>query len=827
MKKPKFNFDAAKLQDFLFHHVEKILLAVVVGLMLLLVWQGFSMRGLEGNLTPQMLKQTSQEVMEFIDNPVRWEEIKDDRTPTMDIRQRVEITHRRTDPQAYFLPVSINRPNFPKHAPRTDPKLLAPENVIAVGIFGPLAVYAKLNELDPLVQKPLEDLELPPVVLRNKAKKKKKTNEYGGEYGEYGSPDGGMPGPGGRQPKSKRGKRGRGGEADPYGEGTGGEYQPPGQAGGYGEGGYGAGGYGMTEGDKYQESYLDGFVPQSAEMTIAKSTGAIVVSAVVPFLKQTEEYERALNQSLDFDASRDFPLYLKFEVQRADVTADPDGAIDWSKAVLIDPTKVKIEQLGRPEEPARPDAPMRPAILPTWAGFAPEVVDPSYLDYVPQGGRLTHPAPPFLQRDLWPLITHPDVPLATSTMYGEGGAGAVGPDGEEAGAGGDPSGDLFMPPSAAGGGYGGMPGAMGGSPDGGYGGMGGIRGGMPGPGGFRGGGEAMGGGMPGPAMGGGYGGMGGGYGGMAGGYGEGGYGGMGGYGTQPIAPPKYKLIRMTDTKVQSGKKYSYRVRVWLHDPNHPATQIGFIAPSLASLHGDVQKRIKEVEADLKSGKIKDKNLANVVLSDWSAPSAPAELPPVNRFYAMSMPAPKAQTLVKDRPQVPTDQPKAEAVAVTWDHTKVVDVPSELTVFRGSVLAFVPDPKADPLKDPKSELKVIHPVTKQVVPMPKYGFTTSAIVADIQGGEPISPLDKANPNTIFAPCEMLVVDAKGGLHVLNEVDDIENVRRFTFPKPPDPSTMGTPDGGFPGGEAGGYDPLGSPDGGPGPGGGRQPRRRGGL
>ena len=807
MKKPKFNFDAAKLQNFLFYHVEKILLAVVLCLMLLLVWQGFSMRGLEGNLTPQMLKQTSQNVMEFIDNPTRWEELKQIRTPPMDVRQRVGIAHGKTDPQAYFLPVSINRPNFPKHAPRTDPKLLPPENVHVVAAFGPLAVYAKMNELDPLMQKPPEDLEPPPLIKKQKPKKKK-MDEFGGEYG---TPDGGMPGPGGRQPKSKRGRRG-GGEADPYGEGTaGGEYQPPGQlGGGYGEGGYGMGGYGPA-GDKHAESYMDGFVPQNAEMTIAKSTGAMVVSAVVPFLKQTEEYEKALNQSRDFDASRDFPNYLKFEVQRVDVTANPEGEIDWTKAVVIDPIKLQVQQfLGRPE------AQGRPAVPPEWAGYAPEVVDPRYLDYVPQGGRLTHPAPPFLQRDLWPLITHPDIPLATSTMYGPDGASPVGPDGGEAGAaGGDPSGDLFMPPSAAGSGYGGMPGGMGGSPDGGMG--GGFRGGMGG-----GMGRPM---MGAPGMGGGTaGGYDGGYGGsaMAGGYGgEGGYGGMGGYGSQPIAPPKYKLIRMTDTTVKSGVKYCYRVRVWLQDPNHPATIMGFISPSLASLHGDVQKRIKEVEANAKAGKLPNPQLAHIVMSDWSAPSTPAELPSVNRYYAISMPAPKAQTLIKERPQVPTDQPKAEAVAVTWDHAKVVDVPAEVTVYRGSVLAFVPDPKADPLKDPKAELKVIHPVTKEIVPLPKYGFSTGAIVADIQGGEPISPLDKANPNQIFAPCEMLVIDSKGGLHVLNEVDDIEYVRRFTYPKAPDPATTSSPDGGFPGGEAG-FDPLGSSDGGPT----GRPRRRGG-
>ena len=785
MKMPRMKFDTEKLQLFLFHHVEKLVLGLVVCVMAFLIWQGFRLEGLDKSKTPQGLSQKSEEMLAFIDTPTRWNEVGRDRIAQvpMTVAQMVDIAQKRTDALAYSLPVSINRPSFPKHNPRTDPELLPPEHVIVVPFIGPLAVLAKQTDVDPLFELPAADLE-PPVVIKPKKAKPKKG--YGpGEDPMYGSPDGGygpgMPGPGGA--KKKKGRNNRYGPSDATAGIDAYSPQP-----GYGSG-YGYGDASMVGPDSliYPESVNEGFMLQNAEITIAKPAYAMTIMAVVPILKQIEKFEKALADSLDFDSSRDFPQYLKFEVQRADVTADPTGAIDWTKAVLIDPIKVQVQQLGRPERPEL-------NLMPEWAGIVPEVVDMNYLD-----AKLTHPAPPLLKRDLWPFLTHPDVPLATATQMGVGeyGPGMPGAPGTVPS---DEASELFGLPGAAGaqpGMPGGMPGMQGmrGSADGGY-------------GGYRGGGEAGYGMGRGSAMAGmgGYGG-GGGYG--RSGYSESGYGqGYGQPGTT-YTPPKYKLIRMTDTRVEPYHKYSYRVRVWLHDPNHPATTLGFIAPSLASLDDQVKKRIKAVDDEVKAGR-KKLFEASVVMTDWSASSAPAELPPLDRFYAISMTAPKERELLKGKPLVPDDQTKAETLVVKFDGRKVVDVSAEQTVARGTVLNLIPDPKADPALDPKVVvLKVIHPVTKGIVELPKYGFVTGAVVADIQGGEMIGPpLDKNNPNTLQAPCEMLVIDAAGRLRVLNEVDDIEGIHRFGFRKPP-PMPTTAPGSEYPGGE---YDPLGNPDGG---------------
>jgi hypothetical protein len=184
-------------------------------------------------------------------------------------------------------------------------------------------------------------------------------------------------------------------------------------------------------------------------------------------------------------------------------------------------------------------------------------------------------------------------------------------------------------------------------------------------------------------------------------------------------------------------------------------------------------------------------MAYVVMSDWSQPSAPAMIPNTNRFFAVNSVPAKGQQFAPKTPIVPADQPKSEMVTVVWDGTKVADVSAETTVFRGTLLNMIQD------------TKVIHPVTKQLIEQAKYPFVTGAIVADMQGGEPILPiLDRlATPEALKAPGEMLIIDASGKLHVLDEVTDIENVRRFTIPKPP-PVTPGAQPGDIPGG----FDPL---------------------
>jgi hypothetical protein len=438
-----------------------------------------------------------------------------------------------------------------------------------------------------------------------------------------------------------------------------------------------------------------------------------------------------------------------------------------------------------------------------------DIVDPTYLD-----PKLTHPAPPFMQHDVWQLLTHADVPLASQVSNNYGGADSMMfPGAPKAGATeAPPTSDLPVLPGVnfggAGDGYGsGMDGGAGRGGGPGMGGMGMPR--MPGMGGM-GMGSGMGSGMGGSGMG-----MGGGgnYGG--GGYDEGGYGSGGGYGYggmgAALAPPKYKLIRFTDHHVEVGKHYRYRVKVLLNDPNHPS--YGMVQPTLASLDEKVRARIKALDAaDAAKPKLASgmPNRTFWVESDWSEPSEVVTLPSTRQYFAGAVEQPATVEVVPGKPKVPNNQPKGKLLANVWDAEKVVDVPTEVDVYRGSLLNF------------EQDAKVIHPITHEVVDLTKYNFQTDAIVADMEGGEVIPPLDRKNDKPLTAPGEMLIFDASGNLHVQNETDDIDSFRRYLLPKEdpkakqPGPAGMYPDDGTMPSG----YDAMMQ---GPGAGGGQPVRR----
>jgi hypothetical protein len=259
---------------------------------------------------------------------------------------------------------------------------------------------------------------------------------------------------------------------------------------------------------------------------------------------------------------------------------------------------------------------------------------------------------------------------------------------------------------------------------------------------------------------------------------DGGYGG--GYGAvgPTYTPPKYQLIRYTDKNVEPYKKYRYRICVRLQDPNHPDIARGYQSPSAASLHKSVRDRIAPIdEAD--KGKPRDQ-LTGLpfrtywVTSSWSEPSPVAELPSPGRVYALKVVQPAPQ-VIRNVPVMLND-PTAQAFAVVFDPAKGADVPAENDkVTRGTVLNFTP-----------TELvKVIHPVDKSVVeltkdPKDKYNMTTNVMVADMMGGERMKSVSGlAQP--LAALGELLVMDANGKLHVQNEAQDNEQIRRYTVPK----------------------------------------------
>ena len=758
MKRPKISLDSAKLRDFFLRHCEKLVLVGVAALVVWFIYSGFKLPGLEPGKTPSGLLQTSQAARTFIDEPTRWQEVAKTRPVELNITKQVELTQVKIDAPAYHLPRALAQQNFPKLSPRRDPKLFPPIHVVVRPIWGPLAVIADINDTDPLMVVPTEEETEQP--KKQKPKKKKTTvaaNDplMGEGYGPSVDAMGGGARNRGRNSRTRN-------SGDPLGDAMG-----PGP--GMDSEGYGMSGTGTGEETINPESIF-GFVA-SGEGTIARDTKAMVIMAAVPFEEQLEEFQDALTNSLDYDAQRDFPTYVQFRIERADVTDDP--AIDPAMATWtrLGVNAALLEQMGGIDSKGQ-------EVYPTWAGTLSEIIDPAYWDE-----KLTHPAPPFMQRDSWDLLTHPDVPLApltTDEMLNEGSLPRARPAGADA-----PSDDLptiNTVPGQGPGGFGpggfapgGSPGSMmpGGAMGGSMGGsrsMGGPMGGSRPPGGSSDGYRPSGGSArPGGSMGMG---MGLGMGGSRGMGGEGGYGGSamgsgmgGGYG-EMMAPPKYKLIRFTDTTIEQGKQYRYRVQILLHDPNHPAP--GYIPPSVVSLDEDARKRVKDLEQeDAKKGK----NYRTYwVESAWSEPSPVVTLPPTELFYAGTVTPATAAPIIREKPPVPISPAKSKVLTVVWDRTKVVDVPAEKEVVTGSVLNF------------EQDVDVIHPVFHSIVPIEKYPVVTGAIVADMRGGEEIPVALKNNENPLTAPGEVLIFDASGNFHEQHESDDIDDFRRFLVQQP---------------------------------------------
>jgi hypothetical protein len=742
MKKPKISLDKDKLQQFFLLHIEKILLGIIICLMLLVVWRGYSLPAFK-ELTPQALVDKSNNAKQYIDNPTRWDEIKEPRLikAPLNVVEGVLKVQKPSDPLAYMLVNTWSRPDFPKLSPREDPELFAPLNLIVRPVMGAIASYPR-NEaefVDPLFPSMTDDERRAKQkkAAADKKKKDKEESKLGG--------GGGMPGEGMPTRKGKKSKTPAPGEESAPG--------PRGSmAGGYG-GEYG--GMGGMLGDRYPESTMVGYIPQDASNTIARYMPSITVLAVVPIQRQSEEYDKKLSESLDYDPRRDTPLYIDFRVRRADVTdLDPTAPVPdnlWRD--IATPEGAFKEMNGDAEK----------GVAGLYAGFPAEVVDPTYLPYTMNPNFPMHPAPPYLQRDLWDLLTHPDVPLASfQTGYGEMAATAGGPT--------TAGGDDDAPLARSGvGGVGGMPGGGEGGPGmmRGPGMMPGGPGGMPGGGSMRG---PMGSGMPGGGMPGGF---------RPGGYGRGGEESAGGYGNanaQTYTPPKYQLIRYTDTHVEPGRKYRYRIRVRLNDPNHPDLTY-YQSPSTASLHKSVRDRLAPIdEADKAKGK--DQNGFPIRTywrwSPWSEPSPAAELPAPGRVYALKVLPPAPQKI--RNVDVTVNDPQAHAIAVMFDPAKGADIPAENDkVYRGSVLNFT-------ATEPP---KLIHPVSKEVVEFPKdqrtkYDISTNVMVADMMGGERMKSVSGL-PQPLSALGEFLVMDPEGNLHVQNEAQDNEQIRRYTVPK----------------------------------------------
>lgn len=490
---------------------------------------------------------------------------------------------------------------------------------------------------------------------------------------------------------------------------------------------------------------LPGFrLQESAGIPVAYSM--VAGTATLPIREQWLEYKRTFEDAIGFDPRRDRPIYMWYEVQRQDVTDRPDGSIDPDQWKDIVWTKSYLEWYR-----------------PKYKNGPPPIVDMAY--YEGSTGRrydfaLTSPIPIILLRDIEDFALHPDTPKrkpvaltdepetdeADPTEEPDVGPGPIGltPMGE----------DDFSPEAESYGEYGsGDAGAAAG--------------------------EGMYGMTPGsessdfdPE-------------------------------TGPAAP--LKLVRFFDLKAEPGRKYRYRIRVTLVDPNNPlpgkqsgagtassagqetysdggqayggyvsggdssATSQGDSSSgevSLRWLAKEVRERVEKIrQADeAKYGKDELGNPIRLVewrYTDWSQPSDIVIVSERGEQVLAGAVTPPKERRIDENVSFAVEEPKGKLVVSEWNPKYAVEVPAEKEVSLGTLLNFTA--KAD----------VLHPIKLLIKRIPEYQFKTDALVLDMRGGQMLPGSDKEN--VISAPGEFLVVDADGQLHAQNELDDMDEFR----------------------------------------------------
>lgn len=502
-----------------------------------------------------------------------------------------------------------------------------------------------------------------------------------------------------------------------------------------------------------------------------------VVLAKVPIKEQLKLYRDAFENARDHNPQADIPQYLGYFVERAEIRAsEAEKDLKWEPVYVYngrgerigsDPVVTSKVLFGK-EESMADSAVVKQAVTTKWVSQMPEIVDPRYLE----GGALAFPLPPLVGRDWGAEVTHSDVPLAVDAVPEKETKPTELKSAEEAEDSGDPFAGGATPGGALGGrpsmmgserGYGGGPmggpmGGRGGMGEGRGGGYGGMMGGMGrGPGGFGG-------------MGRGEGGYGGGFGGEGRGYAGSGTGGFDANG-EPQAP--HWLLRFFDFSVEPGKKYKYRVRLAMLDPNQ---SFGGRIVNMDALDPDAMARVKKVKAASKS------RTTPVLMTAWSKPSRTVTVPLAGSVNVAS---------AKPASDQFNGEPKTTLLVQSFGTDKknnAIEAAKEKDFQRGSVANMVED------------TEVLIDQGRAIDPYKAFRFQTDITVADIRGGERLTRKDSR-------PARVLLMGPAGQLFVQDEISDSEIVEthRATFAKEPPGGATGFPgEGGYGGrGGPGGY------------------------
>lgn len=789
MSKFSFSLEDKGIGGWLARNIEKKALTVAGLIFAALFTFGFLSESLEPSKTPAALVKKVKSTDQHI-NRDSWDEME--RKAQYNHLTKAILSRAKT-PASEYKTSPLFPPLFPLDQKRSDPRILPPTDIQVAVTHGPLLLRPYKNYKDPLINTVPPEIE-PEKKVKKKKKKKPANSNFGGE-GYPGGYPGEYPGEGEGEEAPGYDPEGIAGATSKYvtlsplqiaafqAESTSGLSQDT----GYGDGSYGAA-PGMAEGIGGGPGA--GFSEGATGQVSGAYYGANVVAikGLIPHELQKAEYEAAFANAVGFNAMRDRPLYIRMEVQRADVT-DVDLPADWQEKGI---DEALWEELTDTIQEYRTSN--------RYGTIPPELADPRYI--LPN--ILTFPVPPLLLTDVSNLYLHERIPQRSSRATTE----------DESGEGSDPT----DPPT----------GDPDGLPGGGLPGEGGIRNPEAGPGNFGEGGNGGLGNLP-PelalASGGQYGegGMNEGEGGGPGfgyGYSEGGAGA--GFTAEELDSAEFKMIRFFDYKVKPNKKYVYRIRIRMLDPNSP-----YIPPQLLSgagsmgegagategapggsfsfgggqsqtshsgilpdrmLNDEVIERLRAVKAEDedRNKDAAEKQLTYWRYSPWSSPSEIAVIPDrAEKMWAGPTTAPKEIPINYNEGLYMTrGEHETEMAAMVWDKQRAVNVPGKLKVKRGAFLNFT------------KSADVVHPIRMIVRRIPEYQFDLNGIVLDVRGGEPLPGYSQKDP-VLTAPGEMLLINSKGELIASEETSAAEEYKKWMLQEDKPELPTGDPYGGFDG------------------------------
>ncbi len=717
-KSPKSTHDV----NFFAAHAEKLVLGVVVLMLSYLVYDGVGGKGYDPQRDPTKLSSDAEQLINSIRNGDPWPAIEKERIVEHNFAKRTDEARHPSDPSLYPVPI-LEVQDKGAYEKRGDPELLAPIKVIGQSVVGLLAVEAADNWVDPLEDYPDAD--------KLKSKKKKKDNPSRNMYNAEGMTSdaasmAGMAGDVGGAPVPTKRMF-----PQQYNKGyTLGLQAADSMGMGMGMAGEATAGMPMAGPATTNSSSLTGGPAVKPKKYRPKPVFMNVVTALVPHEELLKEYEDKLRESASYSPMRDRPIYLSFEVQRAQVKPNqPIQETDWAR--VTDAT----DQLNKMKD---------------WANRiqrTPDVIDPTAAE-----GALTMPLPPMLIHDIRKHAKHPDI-----DWVWDAGIHFVQPAADPNAPKNDPQEDTRLPgermmmPGM------GMPGMSGDSTYS----SGTMDSGMN---------TGMGMGM-----------------GMTDPYAMTGDSGMGMQTAMQIAPPKYKMIRFYDEMLPTdiSKTFAYRVRVMLDDPNYPSDHF-FPAPPNSELKDEVFARIQPLRKveDPKAEQIKQDNLKlrpgqlpkvfnrTKRWTPWSEASNPVFVRGTEDFYF--------HKIIKKQ-----DDPESEAVLVKLDLTKNAYVP-----FYPFKTETLDEEKKVPLKLKRGTMmfgsifaQFAHPITgimKQDKAVKDGGtrFMSTTTVIDVRYNKEDQAYSKKTDDPLDDIAEIMVLMNDGRVEVSNEFDDAFWYRAFT-------------------------------------------------